>query len=424
MDRFALRRVSLAELSTGPSRGRDREAEAKAAAIIDEVEAGGEAALRRWAERLGELEPLGELFLDRAALERALGELGPGERGLLERGRDRIRAFAAAQRACLSDLELPIQGGAAGHRFIPVERAGCYVPGGLHPLASSALMTVLPARAAGVRSVWCAGPRPSVVTLAAAALAGADGFLAAGGAQAVAALAFGCGPVEPRDLVVGPGGRYVAAAKRILFGTVGTEAPAGPSELLVIAESGAEAGADPAVIAADMLAQAEHDTAARAALVALDPKLVDAVEVELAAALARLPEPSASVARASLETGGWALVASSREEACAAADRFAPEHLEILAAEPEFYERNVSNAGAVFLGSGSAEVLGDYGAGPNHCLPTGGASRFAAGLSVLTFLRPRTYLRLEDPRAIAADAAAFARLEGLEAHARSAELRS
>jgi phosphoribosyl-ATP pyrophosphohydrolase/phosphoribosyl-AMP cyclohydrolase/histidinol dehydrogenase len=420
MDRFALRRLSLAELPSGLARGRDREAEARAASIIDEVEAGGEAALRRWAERLGELEPGGELFLDRSALERALGELGFGERSLLERSRDRILAFAEAQRQCLKDLELPIEGGVAGHRFLPVGRAGCYVPGGLHPLASSALMTVLPARAAGVRSVWCAGPRPSGVTLAAAALAGADGFLAAGGAQAIAALAFGCGPVEPRDVVVGPGGRYVAAAKRILFGTVGTEAPAGPSELLVIAE----AGADPAVIAADMLAQAEHDPAARAALVALDPKLVDAVELELAAALDRLPEPSASVARASLNSGGWAFAASSREEACAAADRFAPEHLEILAADPEFYERGVTNAGAVFLGSGAAEVLGDYGAGPNHCLPTGGASRFAAGLSVLDFLRPRTYLRLEHPRAIAADAAAFARLEGLEAHARSAELRS
>jgi phosphoribosyl-ATP pyrophosphohydrolase/phosphoribosyl-AMP cyclohydrolase/histidinol dehydrogenase len=172
-----------------------------------------------------------------------------------------------------------------------------------------------------------------------------------------------------------------------------------------------------------MLAQAEHDPAARAALVALEAVLVDAVELELAAALDRLPEPSASVARASLNSGGWAFAASSREEACAAADRFAPEHLEILAADPEFYDRGVTNAGAVFLGSGAAEVLGDYGAGPNHCLPTGGASRFAAGLSVLSFLRARTYLRLEDPRGIAADAAAFARLEGLEAHARSAELR-
>ena len=183
MDRLALRRLSLAEIPASASRSRDREAERTAAAIIDEVEDEGEAALRRWAERLGELEPGGKLFLDGAALERALSALGREERSLLERSRDRISAFAAAQRACLSDLELPLQGGVAGHRFLPVNRAGCYIPGGLHPLASSALMTVLPARAAGVRSVWCAGPRPAGVTLAAAALAGSRRFLAAGGAQ-------------------------------------------------------------------------------------------------------------------------------------------------------------------------------------------------------------------------------------------------
>lgn len=420
MDRFALRRVSLGDIPVAGLRGRDREAEEVARRIIDEVTAEGEAALRRWAVTFGEIGTDDELFLDRAALARALREIPIADRELLERSRDRIMSFAAAQRACLSELDQPVPGGMAGHRFLPVARAGCYVPGGRYPLASSALMTAVPAVAAGVSSVWCAGPKPGKLTLAAAALAGAEGFLAAGGAQAIAALAAGCGPVSARDVVVGPGGRFVAAAKRLLFGSVGTEAPAGPSELLVIADG----SADPKMVAADLAAQAEHDLAARAALVAFDRPFVERVESELGSQLAGLPEPNASVAAASLSSGGWALVASSREEACEAAQRFAPEHLEILAADADFFAGSIGNAGAVFIGAGAAEVLGDYGAGPNHCLPTGGAARFAAGLSVLTFLRARTYLRLEDPRGIAADAAAFARLEGLEAHARSAELRS
>jgi histidinol dehydrogenase len=212
----------------------------------------------------------------------------------------------------------------------------------------------------------------------------------------------------------------VAAAKRLLFGVVGTEAPAGPSELLVIAGS----SADPALIAADLLAQAEHDPAAAPALVVLDGALIPAVEEELGRALASLPEPNSGVAAAALQAGGWVFVAADREEACMAADRFAPEHLELLVDEPREWEGRIQNAGAVFFGAGSAEVLGDYGAGPNHCLPTGGAARFAAGLSVLHFLRARTWLRMDEPRSVAIDAAAFARIEGLEGHARAALLRA
>ncbi|HTX72940.1 MAG TPA: histidinol dehydrogenase [Rectinemataceae bacterium] len=419
MDRLALRRVGLDGIPPAGLRAADREAETVAQRILDEVREGGEPALRRICERLGEVGPGEALFLHEAALRHALGDLDRESRELLERSHARVLAFATAQRACLLDLDLPLPGGRAGHRFLPVARAGCYVPGGRYPLPSSALMTVTPAKAAGVSSIWCAGPRPSRPTLAAAALAGADGFVCAGGAQAIAALAFGCGPVAPRDVVVGPGGRYVAAAKRLLSGIVGTEAPAGPSELLIVADG----SVDPALVAADMLAQAEHDPEATAALVTFADETVRLVELELARALALLPSPNAEVAERSLGQGSWAFVASSREEACAACRRFAPEHLELLVAEPEYFAERVPDAGAVFLGPGSAEVLGDYGAGPNHCLPTGGAARFAAGLSVLDFLRPRTYLRLDEPQTLAADAALFARIEGLEAHARSAELR-
>ncbi|HOX30712.1 MAG TPA: histidinol dehydrogenase [Spirochaetales bacterium] len=417
MDRVALRRVSAAGVPGGAQRFRDREAEEAAARIVSDVESRGEAAVREWASRLGELSEGEELVLGRGRLEAALASLGREERGLLERARGRIAAFAEAQRAALRDTEIAVPGGRAGHRFIPVSRAGCYVPGGRFPLPSSALMTACAAKAAGVASVWCAGPRPAPITLAAAALAGAEGFVAAGGAQGIAALAFGAG-CPPCEVVVGPGGRHAAAAKRLLFGLVGTEAPAGPSELLVVADE----GADPALAAADLLAQAEHDPSALPALAAPSEAFAAAVEEALARGLERLPPRNAEAARAAL-AGGWILVYASLEEAAAAADRFAPEHLELLLAEPESFAARARNAGAVFLGAGAAEVMGDYGAGPNHCLPTGGAARFAAGLSVLSFLRARTWLELEEPAQLAREAEALARLEGLEAHALAAAAR-
>jgi phosphoribosyl-ATP pyrophosphohydrolase/phosphoribosyl-AMP cyclohydrolase/histidinol dehydrogenase len=417
-----LRRISFADLPMPGARAHDAEAEETAARIIADVASRGEAAVREWAVKLGELSPDASLAIDRAGLEAALGSLPKEEARILESTRDRVLAFAHAQRAALRDIEVSVPGGRAGHRFIPVSRAGCYAPGGRFPLPSSAIMTACAAKAAGVKSVWCVGPKPSRATLAAAALCGAEGFLAAGGAQGIAALAYGAG-APPCDVIVGPGGRYAAAAKRLLFGVVGTEAPAGPSELLVIAGSGADAE----IVAADLLAQAEHDVAAVPALVLLDPGLADAVDEAVGRRLAALPEPNRSTAATSL-ANGWLLIAGDEAEARAAAERFAPEHLELLVDEPRAWADSISNAGAVFLGPGSAEVFGDYGAGPNHCLPTGGAARFAAGLSVLAFLRARTWLEMdraagEEGRALAAEAAALARIEGLEAHARAAELR-
>jgi phosphoribosyl-ATP pyrophosphohydrolase/phosphoribosyl-AMP cyclohydrolase/histidinol dehydrogenase len=435
-----LRRIRLEELAEARSRARDPEAEEAASRILADVTARGEAGVREWAERLGELGPGDPLVIGRGDMEAALASLPLEERGLLERARDRVLAFAKAQRAALLDIDIPVPGGRAGHRFLPVARAGCYAPGGRFPLPSSAIMTACAAKAAGVGSIWCAGPKPARATLAAAALSGAEGFLAAGGAQGIAALALGAG-VPPCDVVVGPGGRYAAAAKRLLAGIVGTEAPAGPSELLVLAEG----GSDPEIAAADLLAQAEHDIAAVPAIVVLAdgfaPRFAEALDEALARRLAELPEPNRSVAAAALGNG-WMLMARDEAEARAAAERFAPEHLELLVAEPRKWADSIASAGAVFLGPGSAEVFGDYGAGPNHCLPTGGAARFSAGLSVLSFLRARTWLEMDAPStsangslagdavapandavALATEASAFARLEGLEGHARAAELR-
>jgi phosphoribosyl-ATP pyrophosphohydrolase/phosphoribosyl-AMP cyclohydrolase/histidinol dehydrogenase len=280
-------------------------------------------------------------------------------------------------------------------------------------------MTAVTARTAGVKEIWVASPKPGPRTLAAAAVAGADGVLAAGGAHAIAALAFGAGPVRPCDIVVGPGNRYVTAAKQLVSARVAIDMIAGPSELVVFAD----ATASPAVVAADLLAQAEHDPDAVPVLVTVDPALADRVAAEIERQLSGLP--TAPVARVALANGGVVVVASI-EEGIAACDALAPEHLELCLENAGAVAPRLGHYGALFIGAGSSEVLGDYGAGPNHVLPTGGTARSRAGLSVYTFLRVRTWLRIDDgvaARPLIEDAAWFGRVEGLEGHARSAERR-
>jgi phosphoribosyl-ATP pyrophosphohydrolase/phosphoribosyl-AMP cyclohydrolase/histidinol dehydrogenase len=276
-------------------------------------------------------------------------------------------------------------------------------------------MTVIPARVAGVEEVWVASPRPTQVTLAAAAVADADGLLAIGGAQAIAALAFGV--LSPRcDVVVGPGNRWVTAAKKHLFGEIGIDGLAGPSEIVVIAD----ATSDPRLVAADLLAQAEHDPDALPILITDAPHLVLEVERILAEELASLS--TAEVASSALD-GGYVIVVEDLDEAVELCDRIAPEHLALHVEVPHTIAERLSAYGSIFLGHASAEVLADYGAGPNHVLPTEGGARFQSGLSVATFLRSPTWMMISGPGLIAGDAADLARLEGLEAHARAAELR-
>jgi phosphoribosyl-ATP pyrophosphohydrolase/phosphoribosyl-AMP cyclohydrolase/histidinol dehydrogenase len=273
-------------------------------------------------------------------------------------------------------------------------------------------MTVIPAWVAGVKTVWVASPRPTDITLAAAATAKADGLLAIGGAQAIAALAFGT-LCTRCDLIVGPGNKYVTAAKRSLFGEVGIDGLAGPSEILVIADD----SADPALVAADLLAQAEHDSDAYPMLVTTSRRVANDVDHEIELQLADLP--TSPVARQAL-SNGFALVVASLSEAAAAAERVAPEHLALHVERPEDLLGELNSYGSVFLGGRSAEVFADYGVGPNHVLPTGGGARFQSGLSVMTFLRAPTWSLLDDPGAVVQDTALLARLEGLEAHARAA----
>ncbi len=413
------RRLTQTEVHALDREPVDPETLEAASRIVDEVRSGGETALRRCAERYGDLAPGAPLVLGRDELRQALDELSEADRKLLERTADRIRWFARAQRAALEEVEVPVPGGRAGQRITPVDRAACYAPGGRFPLPSSVLMTAVTARAAGVPEVWVASPRPTRITRAAAAVAGADSLLAVGGAHAVAALAYGAGPVPPCDVVVGPGNRWVTAAKQLVAGRVGIDLLAGPSELVVLADGAVSAE----LVAADLLAQAEHDPDAVPVLVTTDAGLADRVEGELERQLADLP--TREVAAAALGNG-FAVVAEDPEQALALCDRLAPEHLQVLGPTLEPLAPRLGQYGALFVGPLSAEVFGDYGAGPNHTLPTGGAARFTGGLSVHHFLRIRTWLELHEPREVAAlavDAAALARLEGLEAHARAAEAR-
>ena len=386
-----------------------------AAPIVRAVRERGEAALREYAGRFGEVASGGDLVLGPDALQAALHGIPDDDRARLERVAGRIRTFAEAQRAALRDGDVAIPGGRAGHRVSAVERAGCYAPGGRYPLPSSVLMTVVTARVAGVPSVWVASPKPGPVTLAAAAVAGADAVLAAGGAHAIAALAYGAGPVPWSDVIVGPGNRYVTAAKQLVSGDVKIDQLAGPSELVVLADR----SADPAVVAADLIAQAEHAPDALPVLVTPDEALVAAVNRELACQLKDLP--TADVATPALAHGG-AVVARSMDDAIAACDRIAPEHLEVITVDPEAVAARLRHYGGLFIGAGAAVVLGDYGAGPNHVLPTGGSGRYRGGLSVLDFVRVQTWMRIDDPEAaggLVDDAMWFAGVEGLEGHRRA-----
>ncbi|MCC6624236.1 MAG: histidinol dehydrogenase [Deltaproteobacteria bacterium] len=416
-----LRRVPAGALEVKAREAVDAATLDAARVIVDDVRARGEVALREHGERLGDLAPGAPMVIDREGLAAAWRALPEAERALLERVTRRVRTFAEAQRAALRDIAVAVPGGQAGHTVSPVERAGCYAPGGRFPLPSSVLMTAVTARAAGVGGVWVASPRPAPVTLAAAWVAGADAVLAVGGAQAIAALAYGAGVVPACDVVVGPGNRWVTAAKQLVAGQVGIDMLAGPSELVVLADGSADA----ALIAADLLAQAEHDPDAMPALVTTDAALAERVESEVQRQLAALPEANRATATAACGNGLVA-IAKDLDEAVAACNRLAPEHLEVMVADPWEVAPRLTHYGGLFVGAGAAEVLGDYGAGPNHVLPTGGTARHTGGLSVMTFLRVRTWLEVTDreaARELAEDATALARLEGLEAHARAAEAR-
>lgn len=393
----------------------------QAAAIIAEVRQKGAAGLIEVAHRLRDIESLNaQIYFSREDLRKAFDTLDAATQQVLHNTAERIRAFAVQQRSSIVDMTTTIPGGRAGHTIAPVDTAGCYAPGGRYPLPSSVLMTAITARAAGVKTVYVASPRPALATLAAAYVADADGLLAVGGAQAIAAMAYGIAPLASCDVIVGPGNKWVTAAKSLVSGICAIDMLAGPSEVLVIADATSDAD----VIATDLLAQAEHDTEARPILVSTSAAKITEVNECLARRLATLP--TAETAREAVAKGFAVLCEDNLDRAIAISDLIGPEHLEVHTVDAEAVAKRCNHYGAVFIGKGSAEVLGDYGAGPNHVLPTCGTARYTGGLSVFTFLRIRTWMQLDnmvEAQALVKDCVALARVEGLEGHAQSAECR-
>jgi histidinol dehydrogenase len=384
-------------------------------AIVLDVQARGDVAVAEYTERFDGRSPTGGTYeLSRASWDAAIAKVAPAVRAALDVATVRIRAFHEHQAE--PDLLVERDGVRLELRVTPLARVGLYVPGGTARYPSSVLMTAIPARVAGVGEIIMVTPGASPETLLAARLAGVDRVFELGGAQAVAALAFGTATVPRVDKIVGPGNQWVAAAKRLVFGEVDIDSIAGPSEILIIADD----SADPAWLAADLLAQAEHDVEARAILVTPSRALAAAVEAQLALQLADLPR--AAIAGPALRDHGAAVIVRDLDEAVAFANRYAPEHLEVQTDSPRLIAARLTTAGAIFVGPYASEAAGDYVAGANHVLPTSGAARYASPLGVHDF-RKRTSIVEYDARAAAAHAgviAALAEVEGLAAHGRSA----
>jgi len=393
------------------------EAERIAGEILADVSRRGESAVRAWSERLGDRDRDAPLYYGPADLQAARVGLRQPDRQKLERIAWRISRFAQKQRENLRDFSTEIDGVRSGHTWKPLSSAGCYAPGGRYPLPSSVLMTGLTAAAAGVEEIWIASPRPSPLVLAAASLVGARGVLATGGAQAIGALGFGCGPIPPVAIVVGPGNRFVDAAKRQLGGRIAIDSPAGPSELLVLSD----AESCPKRIAVELIAQAEHDPDARCWWITTDRRgQIERVRQQLELQLTSLS--TRAVATPAL-TASAVAVTGCRDEIATTIDRIAPEHLLLLNGQPRELLSQVHHYGAAFVGRHASVTLGDYGAGPNHVLPTSGAARSFGGLSVASFLRPRSWIEVEAaaPSLVLEDIAWLATSEGLEGHCRAAQ---
>ena len=396
-----------------------RDVSAAVSAIIETVRREGDRALRRYALELDHAQ-VEDLEVPPDRLDRALADLDGALRAVLEEAAENIRDFHRRQmRASLVAAERP--GVVLGQKLTPIARVGLYIPGGTAAYPSTVLMNAIPAKIAGCREIVMVSPPTcggdvNPVILAAARIAGVDRVFRCGGAQAVAALAWGTETVPCVDKITGPGSVFVAEAKRQVFGQVGIDIIAGPSEILVVADG----GSDPRWVAADLLSQAEHDKNASAVLITDAPALALAVAEELERQLADLPRQE--IARASLEANGKIILTGSIPEAVAIANQLAPEHLELCVDSPFDYLDQVENAGSVFLGRHCPEALGDYLAGPNHTLPTGGSARFASPLGVDDFVKKSQFLYYT-PQALrdaAGSIAALARQEGLEGHARSA----
>ena len=398
---------------------------ARVTAILNDVRDRGDSALRDWSEQLDRgVAPAWKVPQD--VLERAWLDLPQADQAAIDHAARNIRTFADAQKRSLQPMEIEIEPGVfAGQRIVPVDRVACYVPGGRYPLPSTLLMTVIPALAAGVQHVVVLTPPkpnawPDQHILAAAFRAGVTAVHPVGGAQGIAAAAFGTESIAAVDLIVGPGNAWVTEAKRQVYGIVGIDSLAGPSEVMVLCD----ATSDAATVAADLLAQAEHDPDAEAIAVTDDAAFAQQLVAEVARQLAMLP--TRDVAEVSIARHGRIVLVADRAAMAAVANERAPEHLEIVTENPEALAGLCTSFGGLFIGHDAAEVLGDYCTGPSHVLPTGRAGRYTGGLSALTFLKVLSTQHAQPGAAkgLARTAAHLARVEGLEAHARAAEHRT
>ena len=391
------------------TRVRDRATEKRAAEIVERVRRGGDAALKRFARELDGLD--GAIEVPRRVWEARARQLTPSVRAAIRRAGANVRKVS--RRQVPKGWRLTVAAGiTVEQRVVPIARVGCYVPAGRYPLPSSLLMTAIPARAAGVREVLVACSRPDAAVFAAAIEAGVDRLFQVGGAHAIAALAYGTRTVPRVDKIVGPGNRWVAAAKSIVSADCGIDFYAGPTEILIVSASGPAAW-----IAADLIAQAEHDPDARAVFITSNRKLAVRVAAEIERQL-----PGSGPARQALARHGGIIVCRGMEEAIALANTAASEHLVV---GTEAMARLVWNAGAVFVGGWTAQVAGDYAIGSNHVLPTAGAARYRGGLNAADFVKLVSVQRLTKPGLgrIAKTVTTLARAEGLESHARSIDVR-
>jgi len=403
----------------------EQDVRATVQAILDDVEQGGEANAREYAAKFDKWD--GDIVVSPDARAAAAEKVPQRLRDDIHFAHDQVRRFAEAQRDAIVDAQVELLPGlVAGHRNIPMGAAGCYVPGGRYSHVASAIMSVTTARVAGVDQVIaCSPPKPgegvNPAILYTLDLCGADAVLALGGAQGIAAMAFGLFGSDPADILVGPGNQFVAEAKRILYGRVGIDMFAGPSEVMVIAD----ATADPEIVAWDLVGQAEHGYNSPAWLISLDRVLAQKVLDLAPKFIAELPEVNRTNAEAAWRDYGEVVIVESREEAVRVSDSYASEHLEVHCADLDWWLQNLRNYGSLFLGEETTVAFGDKTSGPNHILPTKGAAKYTGGLSVGKFMKTVTWQRMtrEANRDIAQVTARISRLEGMEGHAKTADVR-
>lgn len=393
--------------------------------ILDEIEAGGDEVARAYAVKFDKWD--GDILVSAESVAAAADRVPQTLKDDIRFAYDNVRRFAEAQKATIRDTEIEILPGlVAGQKQIPMQAAGCYVPGGRYSHVASAIMTVTTAKVAGVGHVTaCSPPRPGVginpAILFALDVCGVDAVLNLGGVQGIAAMAFGLFGQPPANILVGPGNQFVAEAKRILYGRVGIDMFAGPTESMVIAD----ATADPEIVAWDLVGQAEHGYNSPVWLVSLDRALAERVLHRVPELIALLPAVNARNAEAAWRDYGEVIVVDSRAEAVEISDRYASEHLQIQAADLDWWLANLTNYGSLFLGEETTVAFGDKASGPNHVLPTKGAAKYSGGLFVGKYMKTVTWQRSTRAasRRVAEATARISRLEGMEAHARTADIR-